>query len=159
MTLRKQRVQGDLTLVLHVLEHAQVFIYNQGSGSVTSLLLLAGLSPGMAFSVVKAIMKDPGMKIIYEKDQTATQTITTTVFELLKSRNISSPILRSGNLRMKIEACIMNWILTWFGTALGIPEILSLTLLLYLYGTKILICLCVVVLEKNLVEWAKSSKN
>jgi hypothetical protein len=78
------------------------------------------------------------------------------VFEQFCTRSLAFPLMKSQEFRCKLEASIINWLMTFFGATLGIPELLSMLILTLMDGTRFLAALGIVILEGHFVEWSKS---
>ena len=132
--------------------------YYQGFGSIVSILLIAGLSAGESFSVLKTLASNPDVKRMLEGNKEFSQQVAQLVFDQFCARSLAFPLIKSQEFRCKIEASIINWLLTFFGASLGIPELLSMVILTMMDGTRFLAALSIVILEGHFVEWSKSSQ-
>jgi hypothetical protein len=150
-------VLSDLTELLHVFSRSNILRYYQGFGAIASILLVAGLSTSESFSVLKTLIDNPDVKRMLETDREFVQQLAQFVYDQFCTRSLAFSLMKSQEFRCKLEASIMNWLLTFFATSLGIPELLSMTILTIVDGAKFLAALSVVILEGHFVEWTKGS--
>lgn len=147
---------SDLTELLHVVSRSNIVPYYQGFGAIVSILLIAGLTAAESFSVLKTLTSNPDVKRLLESNRESVQQLARLVFEQFCTRSLAFPLMKSQEFRCKLEASIINWLMTFFGATLGIPELLSMLILTLMDGTRFLAALGIVILEGHFVEWSKS---
>jgi Rab-GTPase-TBC domain len=139
-----------------VVSRSNIVPYYQGFGAIVSILLIAGLSAAESFSVLKTLTSNPDVKRLLESNRESVQQLARLVFEQFCTRSLAFPLMKSQEFRCKLEASIINWLMTFFGATLGIPELLSMLILTLMDGTRFLAALGIVILEGHFVEWSKS---
>ena len=126
--------------------------YHQGIGGFVGIFLLAGISPSRAFSCLRTLSQSTDFGRIFHEGVTFHQTFTSFIFDIFSQRNYSFAIFRFPDFRMKIEAVVTTWLTTFFCSTLSIPELLSVFVLYLVHGMKVLLCLCLVILESTLIS-------
>lgn len=139
-----------------MVSRSNIVPYYQGFGAIVSILLIAGLTAAESFSVLKTLTSNPDVKRLLESNRESVQQLARLVFEQFCTRSLAFPLMKSQEFRCKLEASIINWLMTFFGATLGIPELLSMLILTLMDGTRFLAALGIVILEGHFVEWSKS---
>lgn len=117
------------------------------------------MSSEESFSVVKTLIGTPDIKRMLESNREFVQQLARLVFDQFCTRSLAFPLIKSQDFRLKLEASIINWLMTFFGASLGIPELLSMLILTLMDGARFLAALSIVILETHFVEWSKGSRS
>ena len=134
---------------------SNILPYYQGFGAIVSILLIAGLSTSETFSILKTLTSNGDVKRMLQSNRQFVQQLAGLVFDQFCTRSLAFPLIKSQEFRCKLEASIVNWLLTFFGASLGIRELLSMLILTITDGAKFLAALSIVILEGHFVEWTK----
>jgi hypothetical protein len=121
-------------------------------------LLVAGISPQNALGIFAKLRHMPEMQSFFSDCPTFSHNIATKVVSLFSKRNLFSASQQRPDFGLKMISVVVGWLTNLFANTIGLPQYLSLVVLLLAYDAKPLLCLSLALLERTLIKCNARSK-